>query len=217
MSIFELECQDRNVNVCNITPGAPTSTLCYIMKDKDFCMHFNNIWGDSWYMAFSIFQHVNPRSRSWMKSKTKFTQWVQHPIDSRPFHSMSTSLLIPKICLLQTLSLKIQGQGHKQSQSSLVQGTHWSNILSIHILFIPCQTALPFLRHSYFKIWLWKSMVKVMGEAHISFALCQPAIPFLRNGYFNIWPWIYQVKVMGEFRWAQNHIDSQSYIPFVPC
>ena len=34
------------------------------------------------------------------------------------------------------------------------------NILSIHIPFVPCQSALPFLRYSIFKIWPWKSKVK---------------------------------------------------------
>ena len=37
----------------------------------------------------------------------------------------------------------------------------WSYILSIHIPFVPCQSALPLLRYSIFKIWSWKSRVKV--------------------------------------------------------
>ena len=36
-----------------------------------------------------------------------------------------------------------------------------ANILLTHIPFIPCQSALPFLRYSIFKIWPWKSRVKV--------------------------------------------------------
>ena len=36
-----------------------------------------------------------------------------------------------------------------------------SNILSTHIPFVPRQSALPFLRYSIFKIWPWKSRVKV--------------------------------------------------------
>ena len=42
-----------------------------------------------------------------------------------------------------------------------------SNILSTHIPFVPCQSALPFLRYSIFKIWTWKSRVKVMGEVTV--------------------------------------------------
>ena len=40
-------------------------------------------------------------------------------------------------------------------------------ILSTHIPFVPCQSALPFLRYSIFKIWPWKSKVKVMGEGNV--------------------------------------------------
>ena len=41
-----------------------------------------------------------------------------------------------------------------------------SNILSTHISFVPCQSALPFLRYSSFKIWLWKSKVNVIAQGH---------------------------------------------------
>ena len=32
-----------------------------------------------------------------------------------------------------------------------------------HILFVPCQSAAPFLRYSNFRLWPWNSKVKVMG------------------------------------------------------
>ena len=41
------------------------------------------------------------------------------------------------------------------------------NILSTHIPFIPCWSALPVMRCSYLKIWPWKSKVKVMGEVKV--------------------------------------------------
>ena len=41
------------------------------------------------------------------------------------------------------------------------------NIPLTHIPFVPCQSALPFLRYSIFKIWPWKSKVKVMGEGNV--------------------------------------------------
>ena len=40
------------------------------------------------------------------------TNWVRHPINSHPFHSLSNSSSIPEIQLLQNLTLKIHGQGH---------------------------------------------------------------------------------------------------------
>ena len=46
--------------------------------------------------------------------------------------------------LFQNLTLKIKGQGHGWGESWKSQ--HGSNILSIHIPLIPCQSAIPFLR-----------------------------------------------------------------------
>ena len=70
-----------------------------------------------------------------------------------PSHSWDTDF--------QSLTLKIQGQGH----SSRSQRRYTT--LSIHILFVPCKSALPFLGYSYFKIWHWKFKVKVMGEVKV--------------------------------------------------
>ena len=113
----------------------------------------------SWDTLFSKFDLENPRSRSWVRGKLKVTTWVQYSINSHLFNSMSIGHPIPEIWLFQNLTLKIQGQGHGwgecwESQSGC-------NILSIHIPFVPCQSALPFMRYSIFKIWPWNSKVKV--------------------------------------------------------
>ena len=113
----------------------------------------------SWDTAFSKFDLANPRSRSWVRGKLKATTWVQYSIDSHLFNSMSIGHPIPEIWLFQNLTLKIQGQGHGwgecwKSQSGCI-------ILSIHIPFVPCQSALPFMRYIIFKIWPWNSKVKV--------------------------------------------------------
>ena len=88
----------------------------------------------------------------------------QHSIDSYPFNSMSIGHPIPDTCiwLFQNLTSKIQGQGYGWGECWKSQSG--CNILSIRIAFVPCQLALPFLRYSIFKIWPWKSKVKVMGE-----------------------------------------------------
>ena len=120
----------------------------------------------SWDTTFSKFDLENPRSRSWKRWTLKVTTWVQHSVDSNnPFCSMSICPPIPEIQHFQNLNLKIQGQGqgwsgHWKSQSGC-------NILLTHIPFIPCQSAIPFLRYDFFKIWPWKSKVKVMGVADI--------------------------------------------------
>ena len=78
---------------------------------------------------------------------------------------MSIGHPIPEIWLFQNLTLKIQGQGHGWGQSW--KSKSGCNILSIHIPFVPCQLALPFLRYSILKNWPWKSKVKVMGKVDI--------------------------------------------------
>ena len=94
-----------------------------------------------------------------------------------------------------------------------LKSQHGSNILSTHIPFIPCQSAIPFLIYDFFKIW---PFLKIQGQSHgwdqswksqsgcyilsthILFVPCQSALPFLRYSIFKIWPWKSKVKVMGE-------------------
>ena len=90
---------------------------------------------------------------------------VDHLIGSHPFHSMSIGHPIPELRLFQNLTLKIKDQGHGWGHSSKLQSG--SNILSAHIPFIPCQSGIPFLSYDFFKIWPWKSRVKVMGEVTV--------------------------------------------------
>ena len=118
----------------------------------------------SWDTAFSKFDLENQGSRSWVRSHFKVTMRVLHAIDSHPFCSMSIGHPIRELWLFQNLTLKIKGQGHGWGQSSKSQCG--SSILSNHILFVPCQSALPFLRYSIFKIWPWKSRVKVTVQRH---------------------------------------------------
>ena len=87
--------------------------------------------------------------------------WVQHPIDSHPFDSMSIGPPIPEKQHFQSLTLKIKDQVH----SSRSQRRHTT--LSIHILFVPCRSALPFMGYSYFKVLHLKFKVKVMGEVKV--------------------------------------------------
>ena len=74
-------------------------------------------------------------------------------IDSHPFHINRPSRFRDTAILL--LTLKIPGKGNNSHNAS--------NIISTDIPLIPCQSALPFLRYSFFKIWPWKSKAKVIG------------------------------------------------------
>ena len=100
-----------------------------------------------------------------VRSQFKITMWVKHPIDSHPFRSMSIGPPIPEIQHFQNLTLKIKGQGNGWGHSLKSQCR--SNILSTHFPFAPCQSRIPFLSYDLFKIWPWKSRVKVMGEVTI--------------------------------------------------
>ena len=78
---------------------------------------------------------------------------------------MSIGHPILELRLFQSLTLKIKGEGHGW-------GGHWksqcgSSIVSTHILLVPCQLALPFLRYRIFKVCPSKWWVKVMGEVTV--------------------------------------------------
>ena len=64
------------------------------------------------------------------------------------------------------------------------------NILSTHIPFVPCQLALLFLRYNIFKIWPWKSKVKVMGEVTVESHNMDPIFYHLTSLSFHVnWPY----------------------------
>ena len=151
-----------------------------------------------------------------MRSKFKVTTWVQHSVDSHPFGSMLIGPPIPEIQHFQTLTLKIQGQGH----SSRSQRRYTT--LSIHIPFVPCGSGIPFLSYDFFE----NLTLKIKGQGHgwgqvqsgsnilsihIPFVPCQSALPFLRYSIFKIWPWKSRVKVMGEVTVQSHNVGLTSY------
>ena len=132
---------------------------------------------------------------------------------------------IPGIQIFQNLMFKIQGQSHGWGQSWKSQ--HGSKIQSIHIPFVPCKLGIPFLSYHFFKIWPWKSKVKVMGEVtvqshnvgltsywrtslsfHVNFPPPPPPPPFLRYSIFQIWPWKSRVKVIWPWFSTTKGLDS---------
>ena len=141
---------------------------------------------------------------------------------------MSIGPPIPEIQHFQRWTLKIQGQGH----SSRSQRRYTT--LSIHILFVPCQSALPFLGYSYFKKFdiensrsrSWaRSKFKVTTwvqhsvDSHPfqSMSIGHP-IPELRL-FQNL-----TLKIKGQGHgwgqsWKSQHGSNiqSTHIPFVPC
>ena len=119
----------------------------------------------SWDTAFSKFDLKNPSSKSWVRWTLKVTTRVPHSIDSHPFNSMSIGHPIPEILLFQNGTLKIQGQGHGRGERWKLQSG--CNILSTHIPFVPCQSALPFLRDSIFQ----NLTLKIQGQGQMTMML----------------------------------------------
>ena len=129
---------------------------------------------------------------------------------------MSIGPPIPEIQHFQSLTLKIQGQGHRSRSQSRY------NTLSTHIPFVPCQSALPFLGYSYFKIWPWKSRVKVISEVKVEshnegttfdshpFHPMSIGHPIPELG-LKIWLWKSRVKVMGEVTLQSHNVGVLSY------
>ena len=87
-----------------------------------------------------------------------------------------------------------------------------------------------FPKHSYFKIWSWKSKVTIMDghqrsrlysmsnnlSIHIPFVPWQSTIPFLKYSHFKFWTWKSKLKGMGGVSYSGSDIVS-IHIPFVPC
>ena len=115
------------------------------------------------------------------------------------------------------LTFKIQGQGHGWGQSSKSQRV--SHFLLTHIHFFPCQSAIPLQGYSFFKIWPWKSKVKVIAQGHIvgptSYRLTSVSFhvnwPIPEIQHFQIWPWKFNVKVMGEVKVQSYKVCHTSY------
>ena len=129
-----------------------------------------NLASHCWVTTFSKFDLEIQGSRSWVRSQFKVTMWVSHPIDSRPFRSMSIGPPIPELWLFQNLTLKIKGQGHGWGNNSKLQcGSDILGLTSYRLTSLWFHVNRP--SHSwvmtFFKIWPWNSKVKVMGEVTV--------------------------------------------------
>ena len=85
---------------------------------------------------------------------------TSHRLTSLSFHVNQASH--SWVTTFSKFDLKIKGQGHGWGHSSKSQCG--SSILSTHIPFVPRQSGIGFLSYDFFKIWPWKSRVKVMSE-----------------------------------------------------
>ena len=125
------------------------------------------------------------------------------------------------------MTFKIQGQSHS-SKSHI-----WYNILSTHIPFVLCWSALQYLRYSYLKNWPWKSNFKVMGEVKVkshnvsltSYRLT--SLSFHVNRPSHSWDTAiskFDVENSRSRSWVRSKLKvttwayiQSTHIPFVPC
>ena len=92
-------------NVFAMYYGPRASTLCvqhciqqiFFLYSKSIDLPISTIW----LLKFDL---ENLKSKSWVMSKFKLTNWIQHPIDSHPFVSMSIHPLVPMIELIFKIS-----------------------------------------------------------------------------------------------------------------
>ena len=144
---------------------------------------------------------------------------------------MSIGPPIPEILHFQHLTLKIKGQGHGWGHS--LKSQCGSNILSTHFPFVPCQSGIPFLSYDFFKIWPWKSKVKVIGEVDIESHNVGLAYYRLTSLSFHVnrpshsWDTAFSkfdLEIKGQGHGWGHSSKSQcgsnilsTHIPFVPC
>ena len=147
--------------------------------------------------------------------------WVRRSRSHSGPNNLSTHTFVPNHSSLPFLifmvfkTLKIQGQGHGWGQSSKSQSGF--DFLSTHIPFVPCQSTLSFPIYSFYKIWPWKSKIKVMGQFKVlktsnRLTFCSMStdhpIPGIR--LFQIWPWKSQI-----IKITSNILST--HVPFVRC
>ena len=123
-------------------------------------------------------------------------EWMTHTLlihVNRPSH--------PEIRLFQTLTLKLQVQGHGCGQRA--KSNSQRSILLIRLLFISHQSDQLFLRYSHFEIWPWKiqgqghewgqrsrsHIIPSVHPMHFRFVSHQSDQPFPRYGQNSVWPW----------------------------
>ena len=120
--------------------------------------------------------------------------------DSHPFRSTSVSRPIPEKRLFQTLTLKLQSQGHSYGQRA--RSYDRPSTLLIPFLFISHQSDQQSPRCNYFDMWPWKihgrdrecdqrsksPNIPNIQPMHFLFVSHQADRLFLRYDQKNVWP-----------------------------
>ena len=114
---------------------------------------FFKIW--PWNPRVKVIDEVTVQSHNMGITSYRLTSFSFHV--NRPSHTWDTAFS----------NFDLENQGSRSWVRSQFKSHWWFNILSTHILFVPCQSGIPFLSYDFFKIWPWKSRVKVIGEVTV--------------------------------------------------
>ena len=128
---------------------------------------------------------------------------------------------LPQIRLFQTLTLKLQGQGHRWGQRSRSHNS--PGIQPMHLLFVSHQSDQPFLRYLQLSVWPWKNTSKIFKEKFGKKGIMLPSVVVIgwvvlilsyrqANLCLSIsqpWPWVKVTK-------RSSSTFSQTYTFFVP-
>ena len=113
--------------------------------------------------------------------------------DSHPYRSMSIDQPIPEISLFQTLTLKLQGQGHECGQRA--RSYNRPSISLIRFLFISHQSDQQFLRYGCLEIW---HSIPDIQQMHFLFISHQSDQPLLGYSAKSVWPWKTYIRMLKE-------------------
>ena len=114
---------------------------------------FLKIW--PWKSKVKVMGEVKVWSHNVSLTFYQLTSFSSHV--NRPSHSWDTTFS----------NFDLENPRSRSWVRGKLKSQYGSNILSTHIPFIPCQSAIPFLRYDFFEIWPWKSKVKVRVEVTV--------------------------------------------------
>ena len=95
----------------------PNDCIGSLKFNRYVCFSFHDNWTIfGWYIANSMFEIENSRSRSWSRSSPMITFEAQNSIDMFVFCFVAIERLLAEIWQIPYLTLKIQGQGHDENR-----------------------------------------------------------------------------------------------------
>ena len=144
--------------LCNV--NRPSHSEIQLFQNLTMKIHGQgHVWGQR---SRSSLTFKIQRSQLWSSSNPLVTFEAWSSIDMFAFSFVAIGPLLAEISEIPYLTLKIQGQGHRQGQ------TRWSHlrprVQSLCLLFVSWQSDHLWLRHSKFYIWPWKFKVKVIAK-----------------------------------------------------